>query len=950
MEDGAFTLNNMLAKLSDNTTCTDFSEFLSDGFWLETTDQGSNFSHQPVVPFTTSSLPSQPLLFSTLDTNVVGHSIPSTNQVTLHQETEKNKIVDNLFAQMDEFSAARRENTETSPPPDSSGQLQSFQVESNRRLWIGPNSRRNPNPILSVKMRLVQAIEYLKNSTRDKDVLIQIWVPVKRGGKHVLITNNQPYFLNPNSQSLLEYRHVSQTYQFAAEKDSKELVGLPGRVFLKKLPEWTPDVRFFKREEYPRVNYAHQHNVRGSIAVPVFESGSGTCLGVVEIVTTIQKTHYHPELEDVCEALEAVNLRSSGISNPAKVKDCNEAYLAALTEIQYILTCVCDTHKLPLAQTWAPCIQQGKGGCLQSDENENFASCVSTVDSACYVRDLQVEPFHFACSEHHLLKGEGVAGGAFNTNQPCFATDITAFSKAEYPLSHHARMFGLCSAVAIRLRSIYTGSADFVLEFFLPLDCQNTEDQKQMLSSLSSVIQQSCRSLRVVTDQELQEERELLQREKVSLSIGGSHEEESRKPVSPSDQDASSWLSEMMDAQRRDKGAAVSEKDNDEQEENFKVTATPWDYTQRESIHASTFSEPNQIQENFGPKGGSLNFSSGTGCHSSGAKRAGERRRSKTEKSISLQVLRQYFAGSLKDAAKSIGVCPTTLKRICRQHGITRWPSRKIKKVGHSLQKLQLVIDSVNGAEGAIKLSSFYTNFPELSSPNNPGTSNLSASKNDDHLQQVNSTQPDRSSPVTTTSKSTSSSGSRNSSSSLFCSTGSKQLFPFTNVFAMGNATTEDHPGGTLKRAYTEAELHDMSQEETKLLVRSQSQKIQSKHNSLEPICPLPMSSNQVLRDSGTFKVKAIFGKEKIRLSLQSHWGFRDIQHEVLRRFNLEDVGKIDLKYLDDDDEWVLLTCDADLEECIDIHKLSKRRTIKVSLHHTYHPNLGSSFGSSGPA
>ncbi|XP_059314493.1 protein NLP2 [Lycium ferocissimum] len=937
MEDGAFTLNDMFAKLSDNnTTSTDFSEFLSDGFWLETTDQGSNFcQHQP-VPFTTSSFPSQPLLFSTVDTNVLGHSIPSTNQVTLQEETQKDKTVDNLFAQMDEFSAARREHTETSSPPDSPG------TQMNRMLWIGPNSRRNLNPTLSVKMRLVQAIEYLKNSTRDKDVLIQIWVPVKRGGKHVLITNNQPYFLNPNSQSLFQYRCVSKNYQFAAEKDSKELVGMPGRVFLKKLPEWTPDVRFFKREEYPRVNYAHQHNVRGSIAVPVFESGSGTCLGVVEIVTTTQKTNYHPEIEDVCKALEAVNLRSSGISNPAKVKDCNESYLAALAEIQYILTCVCDTHKLPLAQTWAPCIQQGKGGCLQSDENENFASCVSTVDSACYVPDPQVVPFHAACSEHHLLKGEGVAGGAFNTNQPCFATDITAFSKAEYPLSHDARMFGLCSAVAIRLRSIYTGSADFVLEFFLPLDCKNTEDQKQMLNSLSSVIQQSCRSLRVVTDQELQEEKELLQREKVGL---GSHEEESRKPVSPADQDASSWLSEMMDAQRKGKGAAVSEHDKDEQEENFKVTATPWDYTQRESIHASTFSEPNQIQENFGPKGGSLDFSSGTGSHSSGAKRAGERRRSKTEKSISLQVLRQYFAGSLKDAAKSIGVCPTTLKRICRQHGITRWPSRKIKKVGHSLQKLQLVIDSVHGAEGAIKLSSFYTNFPELSSPNNPGTSNFSASKYDDYPQQVN-TQPDVS-PVTTTSKSTSSSGSHNSSSSLFCSTGSKHLYPFTNVFS---TTTEEHPGGMLKRAHTEEELHDIGQEETKLLVRSQSQKIQSNHNSLEPLYPLPTSNNQVFRDSGIFKVKAIFGKEKIRFSLPSHWGFGDVQHEVLRRFNVEDVGKIDLKYLDDDDEWVLLTCDADLEECIDIHKLSKRRTIKVSLHHTYHPNLGSSFGSSGPA
>lgn len=301
MEDGAYTTNS--------NTMLDFSlmdDLLYDGFWLETTHE-PNFWQPGSTDFNPTSFvfpSSQTSIATSLNTNT------NPNHHTFLKETEKTNILGQppfSFPEMDGFSGSRAQNQGPSIPSVSLGQSTDFlfeETEVSKRLWVAP--ARNPIRAVSVKKRLVQAINHLKNSITENDVLVQIWVPVKRGGKQVLTTNNQPFSLNPNCKNLQEYRDVSRTYHFAADEESKESAGLPGRVFLKKLPEWTPDVRFFKREEYPRVQHAQQYDVRGSLALPVFERGSGKCLGVVEIVTTSLKVNYRPELENICRALEVI--------------------------------------------------------------------------------------------------------------------------------------------------------------------------------------------------------------------------------------------------------------------------------------------------------------------------------------------------------------------------------------------------------------------------------------------------------------------------------------------------------------------------------------------------------------------------------------------------------------------------------------------------------------------
>ncbi|KAG8369280.1 hypothetical protein BUALT_Bualt15G0135000 [Buddleja alternifolia] len=877
MEESVLPLTTILTTPSDSFMDLDYiDELLLEGCWLEA--NGSEFSRfdtsTPISPFEPS------FFWPTLESNnniIESSSAPSKNN---QDERQRSSFPENLS-----ISQSHLENI--SKP-------EAYSLEASKKWWIGPRAS------TSVMDRLIQALSYIKDFSRDKDILIQVWVPVNRGGKRVLTTNDQPFLLDLNCcPRLAHYRDISVNYQFSAEEDSREVVGLPGRVFRSKVPEWTPDVRFFTQDEYPRVGHAQQYDVRGTLAVPVLEQGSRSCLGVIEVVLTTQKIKYRPELESVCKALEAVDLTSSEGPTTQNVKTRDLSYQAALPEILKVLKSACETHGLPLAQTWVPCTVQGKGGCRHSDDN--LENCISPVESACHIGDPHVQGFHEACSEYHLLKGQGIIGKAFRTNQPCFSPDVTACSKTEYPLSHHARMFGLKSGVAIRLRSIYTGTADFVLEFFLPMNCTDPEEQRKMLTSLSTIIQNVCCTLRVVTEKELQEESSLL--DKASQI---DHMQFSR-PYSSHNESGNSR--EILAEASEDR---LGQGDSNSREDVTFIT------------NPSTSGDGSSLY----------------------TKKTGEKRRIKAEKTITLQVLRQHFAGSLKDAARNLGVCPTTLKRICRQHGIQRWPSRKIKKVGHSLQKIQRVIDSVQGTSGILHIESFYSNFPELASPNASRTTQFSISQPTDNLNPLDE-QPENgvSRPPAAASVSPSSSCSQNSSSSQCYSSGTQpNSYTFSFPAHEDSVVKEEPVHGVLKRARSDANLHFFS-DGPKLLPRSQSHVSFYEPAKQENLPPAPEPGFRESRERDAPRIKVTYGEDTIRFRMQNNWGYKDLLREISRRFGVDNAAGFHLKYLDDDAEWVLLTCDADLEECIDVCCSSRSHTIKLCFLRDSQTQFGRSFG-----
>ncbi|KAK9835194.1 hypothetical protein WJX81_005064 [Elliptochloris bilobata] len=53
-------------------------------------------------------------------------------------------------------------------------------------------------------------------------------------------------------------------------------------------------------------------------------------------------------------------------------------------------------------------------------------------------------------------------------------------------------------------------------------------------------------------------------------------------------------------------------------------------------------------------------------------------------KRLSLAELQAHFNLGLREAANRLGICPTTLKRACRRHGIQRWPRRQLAKLSRA--------------------------------------------------------------------------------------------------------------------------------------------------------------------------------------------------------------------------------------------------------------------------
>lgn len=365
-------------------------------------------------------------------------------------------------------------------------------------------------------------------------------------------------------------------------------------------------------------------------------------------------------------------------------------------------------------------------------------------------------------------------------------------------------------------------------------------------------------------------------------------------------------------------------------------------------------------------------------------------------------------------------VCPTTMKRICRQHGISRWPSRKINKVNRSLSKLKRVIESVQGAEGAFGLNSLSTSplpvvgsFPEPSTPNKfsqqasmrPLESQMKENEIDaskileiedpllggmtQNLEKVfNDKGPRR---IRTGSGSSEDSTNPTSHGSCYGSPpiesshvkdifitsnnercvvprGSPESSPLQPINTLNSPSPipipdivltelqEPFGGMLIEDAGSSKDLRNLCPSAAEAILEDQVPEACPTNNppgcsSLAPKRPVDTLGKTVTpfaakKEMKTVTIKATYREDIIRFRVSLTCGIVELKEEVSKRLKLE-VGTFDIKYLDDDQEWVLIACDADLQECIDVSRSSASHIIRV-LVHDITSNLGSSCESSG--
>ncbi|GMQ05887.1 hypothetical protein CsSME_00050717 [Camellia sinensis var. sinensis] len=512
-------------------------------------------------------------------------------------------------------------------------------------FWSREDDQSDHRPnILDLKKKIKDVLSNFFPYRFQSPTLFQFWAPtMTMEGRSYLTTQNQPFALSTANMTIdhgdvkgvCRYRMISKDYKFYMDRESSdEQLGVPARVFNHGFPESTPNVKYYSIKEYPLRDHALRCQLKLSWAIPLFDHSFHLCVGVLEMVST--RPSNEPLLYDYYDLrdfLKEVGLESS-ISVAERCRERNVRQSKALDEINEVLEVVREDHGLHLAQAWAPCEVDWPCRALAKGDIFHVIYNSST---------FEYRKFKSANTVSHLRKGQGVVGRAFSSPNVLFCKDVTQLSIIDYPLAHYARYDTLGCCFAICLQSSCTGNDIYVLECFMPPSNKDYYgNQQTALRKILETMRKNFRTFKLASGEELGGH---LYIEEIPFQNG-----ERLDSVQMSQTTKSLPMLEPLQSGREMTQLDLSNQQSMDALNNESNVVS----AERSNIDVTCSQEKGKTKR---PK---------TVHNKTGVKIE-----------IPLDDILQNSRRSIQVAADNLKVSRSTLKRVCRGYGFSRWPPRK---------------------------------------------------------------------------------------------------------------------------------------------------------------------------------------------------------------------------------------------------------------------------------
>ncbi|KAK3013985.1 hypothetical protein RJ639_008145 [Escallonia herrerae] len=467
----------------------------------------------------------------------------------------------------------------------------------------------------------------------NSNVLVQFWAPKVIGGRRLLTTSDQDFGLTHLERRLLLYRLHSERYNIFLDGQEEQL-GLPGRMFRHPFPELTPDVLSYSSKDLPQHDLAVICGLKGAFALPVFEPSGQCCVGVLELVDTIgDNVLLETKCEEACRVLKEADLISSCALNRPDIRR-REGLQYAVDKINGFpcTSCGPEADGGSLDNSCATFTRRSVVGAEQSGID------VTPLDKTCILSDgentisYEVLKQYFGSKLEYAAEGLGVSRSTLK--RICRKHGISRWppyrrKKDSFSISNLKRINKFVRRGDTPETSRRDPSGAILLQ--TPVAVTQWQDLHLVHDSSFTPFQYPPSHL-TSSDAHCGDHMEGI--EGLQCPLENVNEAPCMSNNAVADCGCLDWSFDTINGGNLDGAGQISS-----------IASTPVEKT----------------------------------CILS------ERENQSTENQFTYEVLKQYFGQKLEDAAESQGVTRSTWRRICRKHGISRWPYSRRNNDNHGM-------------------------------------------------------------------------------------------------------------------------------------------------------------------------------------------------------------------------------------------------------------------------